>query len=305
MRFPCAHGLAFGTGLVVLLASATAHGQNQPPAKATPAVNVIIVIQTQPGSPGGQETLALPAGVSITTMTLPPGAVRVGPVAVTPAKPVATTPSKTVSYKPGDKFGMLDIDKDGKLSRAEFKGPKNVFATVDADHDDFISKPEATRVYLAFVGRMAIEEKAQAFKAMDTNHDGKLSAAEFKRPKPLFARIDADHDGFVSRAEAAKAFQDHVHAAMVVAGLKSMDKNKDGKLTPEEFTGSIAQFLKLDVDKNGVITKDDVTRVITTAIAAKAKAPALPKLADPRPLRRQRPPSRCMLPPPPPWPRRS
>ena len=169
---------------------------------------------------------------------------------------------------------MLDLDKDGKLSRAEFKGSRIVFASVDADHDGYISKAEATRAYLAFVGRMAIEEKAQAFKAMDKNKDGKLSDTEFSGPKSLFSAIDANHDGFVTRAEAAKAFEDHVHVAMVVAGLKAMDKNKDGKLTPEEFTGSIAEFLKLDVDKDGVITKGDVTKVITTAIAAKAKTPA-------------------------------
>ena len=107
---------------------------------------------------------------------------------------------------------------------------------------------------------------------MDLNHDGKLSATEFKGPEPRFARLDANHDGFITRAEAAKASQDHVHHAMVVARYKSMDKNKDGKLTPEEFTGTIAEFLKLDKNKDGVITKGDVNRVITTAIAAKAKA---------------------------------
>ena len=259
---------------MLLLASATAYAQNQPPAQPTAPVNVIIVIQTQPGSPGGSGTLVLPGGVNITTMTVPPGAVRIGPVAVTPVKPSAKTPPKPVIYKPGDKFGRLDADKDGKLSRAEFKGPRNVFASVDADHDGYISKPEATRAYLAFVGHLAIEKKAQAFKAMDANHDGKLSETEFKGTRPLFAAIDTNHDGFVTRAEAAKTFEDHVHVAMVVAGLKAMDKNKDGKLTPEEFTGSIAQFLKLDVDKDGVITKGDVTKVLTTGIVAKAKTPA-------------------------------
>ena len=53
---------------------------------------------------------------------------------------------------------MSDVDKDGRLSQAEFKGSKNVFASIDADHNGFISKPEATRAYLAFVGRMAIGE---------------------------------------------------------------------------------------------------------------------------------------------------
>ena len=37
---------------------------------------------------------------------------------------------------------------------------------------------------------------------LDTNHDGKISAAEFRAPQLAeFNRLDANHDGVVSPAE--------------------------------------------------------------------------------------------------------
>jgi Ca2+-binding EF-hand superfamily protein len=179
------------------------------------------------------------------------------------ARPAAAT---------GGRFAALDVNKDGKISAAEFKGPKGVFARIDADHNGYVTRPEATRAYLAFLGALSIREKVHAYKAMDTDRDGKISAAEFKGPKPLFAAIDTNHDGRIAPPEAKAAFGRYVRMSMRIAMLKAMDTDKDGKLTTAEFKGTPAQFARLDVNKDGVIRKEDVARVIKQAIATAAAA---------------------------------
>ncbi len=44
-----------------------------------------------------------------------------------------------------DLFGVLDVNKDGKIGPTEYKGPKKAFAWVNTDHDGYITRSEATR----------------------------------------------------------------------------------------------------------------------------------------------------------------
>lgn len=82
-------------------------------------------------------------------------------------------------------------------------------------------------------------------RALDQNHDGKLTADEcgqgfekamdpqilqmgrraFMRSHPVLAALDADHDGEISASEMQNA----------VAALETLDKNGDGKLVPAEL----------------------------------------------------------------------
>jgi len=50
-----------------------------------------------------------------------------------------------------------------------------------------------------------------------------------------------------------------------VAMVDSLDRNKDGRLTVEEVSGSIdlqARFDDIDIDRDGVITREELTRYI-------------------------------------------
>src|SRR3954471_11847592 len=87
------------------------------------------------------------------------------------------------------KHQKMDTDGDGKISRAEWKGPADMFDKLDANHDGYITADERPR------GRGFDMTK------MDTNHDGKISKDEWKGRPQMFDRLDSNHDGFITNDE--------------------------------------------------------------------------------------------------------
>jgi len=117
--------------------------------------------------------------------------------------------------------------------------PPPLIAALDANHDGRIDATE-------------IANSSAALAALDLNKDGQLSADELQPPPPpgaadgqqapppppggpgrpgfklpLMTALDTDGDGVLSAQEIANA----------PTALKTLDKNGDGDLTPDEFHG--------------------------------------------------------------------
>ena len=104
------------------------------------------------------------------------------------------------------------------------------------------------------------------FTAMDTNKDGKVSAAEHAAAsKKMFVTMDANADGKVTAAEMDAAHQRVTGKKPKKTDMSSAEKikvidtNGDGTLTAEEHAaGSRAMFEKMDTDKDGFLTQDEL-----------------------------------------------
>lgn len=90
---------------------------------------------------------------------------------------------------------------------------------------------------------------ARLFEQMDTNHDGKVSRAEYQAfMEQAFAKLDANKDGQLSRAETATVFTDGEFAML--------DKNKKGTISRAEFMDAVmADFKAQDRDGDGFLTR--------------------------------------------------
>ena len=106
------------------------------------------------------------------------------------------------------------------------------------------------------------------FKLLDANHDGIVTRAELEaseqhaaaalaaqRTAALFAQADTDHNGQLSLAEFTRLAAATPPRVDVSATMNRLDLNRDQKITLiENRTATLANFDKLDTDKDGVVS---------------------------------------------------
>jgi len=115
-------------------------------------------------------------------------------------------------------FRNYDRDKNGTVLRAEFPG------------------------------------SAQQFGLMDTDKNKKVTYEEFK-VSPLAKRVLANRRRDMGEPRQRVTLQQL--ALKRLENLSRFDKNKDGKVTKKEWTGTEAAFNSLDLDQNGVLDRKD------------------------------------------------
>ena len=109
---------------------------------------------------------------------------------------------------PQARFSGMDTDSDGKLSRAEFPGPAQMFDTMDTNRDDFVTLDEMQAGQggrgvgrgRALGGGRGRGRGANLLQ-MDADGDGKISREEWQRQPQMFEQLDANSDGFVTQEE--------------------------------------------------------------------------------------------------------
>ena len=126
------------------------------------------------------------------------------------------------------------------------------------------------------VTRTALSSQIDAsFARLDSNGDKSLNSAEIeaaqkrqvaeaqgvitKRIESEFAKLDSDKNGQLSLAE-FKAAAPTPKTAPPAELLGQLDKNKDGKVTQDEFrSGPLANFDRIDTNKDGTINEAEKT----------------------------------------------
>ncbi|MHC5043702.1 MAG: EF-hand domain-containing protein [Planctomycetota bacterium] len=154
---------------------------------------------------------------------------------------------------------QFDTNGDGLIEREEWKGPEPLFARLDADQDGKISQKEIKKFTKEAGRRWNNRVSDAAFGRFDDNGDGKISAEEWKSRPELFQRFDVNGDGFITRGELTpKGPRGGRRAKMYdarsgkdsAAFLLKFDKNRDGKVSKDEFPHE-RRFAEIDADGDG------------------------------------------------------
>lgn len=120
-------------------------------------------------------------------------------------------------------------------------------------------------------GRMRVSPLMQA---LDTNHDGELSAEEIANAPQALKSLDKNGDGKLSAEELRPAGGfgpggegRRSNAADVtdqVGRLMAYDKNGDGKLAPDELPERMRAIVtRADANRDGFASKEELTAFIT------------------------------------------
>ena len=159
-----------------------------------------------------------------------------------------------------------DANGDGVIEREEWKGPESVFARIDTNQDGKISSKETKRFAKEAGRRWNNRVSDAAFGRFDENGDGKIAADEWKSRPELFRRFDVNGDGFITRAELTpKGPRGGRRAKMYdarsgkdsAAFLAKFDKNRDGKVSQEEFPHE-RRFAEIDADSDGTLSETEI-----------------------------------------------
>ena len=102
-------------------------------------------------------------------------------------------------------FDRADLNHDGVVTRAEFAASRTArFQALDRNHDGYLTREDVPP--MAVLLRPDAAKMMDALAPFDTDHDGRISLAEFVAGSMrLFDQADANHNGVLTRAEAAAA----------------------------------------------------------------------------------------------------
>ena len=146
-------------------------------------------------------------------------------------------------------FARGDTNKDGKLTSEEIRLMASRAATPTGRTDG----PG---------GAAGMTRQDPLLNALDTDHDGIISAAEITAASTSLLVLDVDHDGTIIAQEMRPRQQ--TPADRVEHLLDEWDNNKDGKISRDEAPdGMRAQFATNDKNSDGFLDKDELLVMFT------------------------------------------
>ncbi len=117
---------------------------------------------------------------------------------------------------------VLDVDRDGKITKAEFKALADKFGELDRDSDGALDERELAGPPAGFGDRPVPGRRPEGARPLE-----RPGTPEQQRGRDgFFQRSDRNGDGNLSRDEAPE---------MIRRRFDELDSNADGRLTPDEF----------------------------------------------------------------------
>ena len=145
------------------------------------------------------------------------------------------------------RFYGMDTNRDGRITRNEWRGNQNSFNQHDWNGDGVLSGIEVT----PGTQRPGSGDAGEQFNRLDLNRDGRISLSEWTGDRNTFDRIDRNDDGFLSRDELQNSHHGRGHHFDV------LDRNGDGRLALSEWLGDRNTFNRLDRNRDGFLSRKE------------------------------------------------
>ena len=152
-------------------------------------------------------------------------------------------------------FRSWDKDGNGTLSRGEYPGHPGNFRALDTDNDGGLTFEEFQHRAGGGAPAPSAGTITEEFAAKDHDGSGTLTRAEW--PDAFeFDRRDHNRDGVLSRDE---YFSPRAPAARDEE-FRRLDTDNDGVIARGEWRSRPSVFDALDVNRNGVLSRDEYVR---------------------------------------------
>jgi Ca2+-binding EF-hand superfamily protein len=149
------------------------------------------------------------------------------------------------------RFQAMDVDNDGVITRAEWRGNLQAFRRHDRNGDNVLSGDEVRLIQDTPETNL---ELSAVFERADRNNDRVLARNEWYGDLQTFERVDRNDDGRISLPE---FLGEDVAATTGLRrrGFAQLDTNGNGVITRNEWIDSRDEFEALDDDNDGAITR--------------------------------------------------
>jgi Ca2+-binding EF-hand superfamily protein len=173
--------------------------------------------------------------------------VRVG-AARTPNTDEDYTPSRRPAFYDWTEagFNRVDANRDGRVSREEWRYDLESFRRADRNGDDVLSRAE-------FVNGDTDMDLEDRFEYLDANNDGRIERSEWHSSMDAFRWLDRNNDGILSRREVVGE-----ESTRQSDQFRNLDVNSDGRVTRDEWQWSRRSFDRYDRNGDGVLSRAEV-----------------------------------------------
>lgn len=170
-------------------------------------------------------------------------------------------PQRSRQYRDwtAEAFADLDHNRDGRLTTDEWHYDRESWLRADRNRDNVLSRDE-------FLGDATSDlDRDDRFEYLDANNNGRIDRNEWHGTRDAFEWIDRNNDGVLSRAEVLGS-----DAAVDSDLFTSLDFNRDGRLSQNEWHWSRRSFLQQDGNRDGVVSRDEFSAPSTVGTTGQA-----------------------------------
>ena len=178
----------------------------------------------------------------------------------------------------------FDRNRDGRVTLAEWNGAPEAFANLDLDHNDVVDKrdrklaeqrvtEQKQGTYDEFEFKTQLLSSELMFRRFDRNKDQLLERKEVASAKfaYLFTLADNNEDDKLDMDEVAEMRRQvasrlasnrpsYEKPRAYIVPFATWDKNNDSRLDTGEWQTGQYLFQRIDINRDGGITKDEVSR---------------------------------------------